>query len=68
MVPAHEPERVRRWSANEIVDVRDTSRGLRLMLVDGQEVMLTLGRSSEDERKLADEVIAAIGLPWEERG
>jgi hypothetical protein len=64
--PAHEPERSSRWRPDDIADVRDTSAGLLLVLRDGEEVKLPLGRSSEDERKLADEVVAAMGLAREE--
>ena len=60
--PAHEPERSRRWRVTEIADVRDATNGLLLVLRDGEEVKLPLGRPSEDDRKLADEVVAALGL------
>jgi len=64
--PGHEPERSSRWRPDDIADVRDTSGGLMLMLRNGAEVKLPLGRSSEDDRKLADEVMTALGLVREE--
>ena len=62
VVPAGEPERSSRWRPEEIADVRDAGNGLLLVDRDGAEVKLPLGRSSEDDRKLADEVMAALGL------
>jgi hypothetical protein len=62
VVAAHEPEHARRWPPEQIIDVRDSPGGLRLTLRGGEHVDLPLGRSSEDSRELADEVMAALGL------
>lgn len=64
---ANQPERSERWPPEQIVGVTDTSNGLSLALRSGAKVSLPLGRSSEDSRELANEVMAALALAREDR-